>query len=266
MSPVEYKKENDLHIIKITGKSRLTPIVRDGEELFSATVQRAQSKAKLTVCINGCWYGLTDSGKADAFVGHDPVPSADTLNEGFALLGTGALHGHSAPNMFYIAQKLDYTWFMGQGDLTKNRGYYTGIGGLCPLVFKGLKYGDGNLYSKELLNAKLTGEPLPAHKPFLTQRNNNRYAALSRLDNRTGRGGMGFTPTADIVVIAQEHGVGSVSFDTFRDTFIKHGCTNACAVDGSDSVFLWYDGGFKFMSAENKDETQTFGIGIRAET
>lgn len=34
MSPVEYKKENDLHIIKITGKSRLTPIVRDGEELL----------------------------------------------------------------------------------------------------------------------------------------------------------------------------------------------------------------------------------------
>ncbi|QNX50477.1 hypothetical protein IC784_04440 [Acinetobacter seifertii] len=37
MPPVEYTKENDLHIIKITGKSRLTPIVRDGEELFSAT-------------------------------------------------------------------------------------------------------------------------------------------------------------------------------------------------------------------------------------
>ncbi|WP_445407185.1 hypothetical protein [Acinetobacter seifertii] len=87
---------------------------------------------------------------------------------------------------------------MAQGDLTKNRGYYTGISGLCPLIFKGLKYGDGNLYSKEFPNAKLTGEPVPAYKPFLTQRNNNRYAALSRLDNRTRRGGIGFTPTADI--------------------------------------------------------------------
>ena len=180
MSKVKYTKENDLHIIKISGKSRLIPIVRTGEELFSETVKRAQSNAKLTVCINGCWYGLTNSGKADALTGHDPVPSVDTLNEGFALLGTGTLSGHSAPNMFYIAQKLDYTWFMGQGDLTKNQGYYTGIGGLCPLVFKGLKYGDGNLYSKELKNSKLTGEPLPAHKPFLIQRNNNRYAALSR--------------------------------------------------------------------------------------
>ena len=85
------------------------------------------------------------------------------------------------------------------------------------------------------------------------------------MDNRTGRGGIGFTPTADIVVIAQEHGVGSVSFDNFRDTFIKNGCTNACAIDGSDSVFLWYGGSFQFMAGDNKDETQTFGIGVRAE-
>ena len=121
MSKVEYKKENDLHIVKITGKSRLNPIVRDREEHFSETVKRAQSNAKLTVCINGCWYGLTNSGKSDALLGHDPVPSVDTLNEGFALLGTGAISGHSAPNMFYIAQKTDYKWFMGQGDLTKNQ-------------------------------------------------------------------------------------------------------------------------------------------------
>ena len=100
MSKVKYTKENDLHIIKISGKSRLIPIVRTGEELFSETVKRAQSNAKLTVCINGCWYGLTNSGKADALTGHDPVPSVDTLNEGFALLGTGTLSGHSAPNMF----------------------------------------------------------------------------------------------------------------------------------------------------------------------
>lgn len=52
MSKVKYTKENDLHIIKISGKSRLIPIVRTGEELFSETVKRAQSNAKLTVCIS----------------------------------------------------------------------------------------------------------------------------------------------------------------------------------------------------------------------
>lgn len=41
---------------------------------------------------------------------------------------------------------------------------------------------------------------------------------------------------------------------------------NAVSVDGSDSVFLWYNKKFQFKAAEDKDETQIMGIGIRAET
>lgn len=63
---VTYTTENGLHIVSITGKSRLIPIVREREELFQDTVKRASSLANLTVCINASWYGLTSAGSADA--------------------------------------------------------------------------------------------------------------------------------------------------------------------------------------------------------
>ena len=67
---------------------------------------------------------------------------------------------------------------MGQGDLNNKQGFYTGIGGLCPLIVNGLKYGISNTYNKTLTGAVLKGEPLPQHKKYLTQRSNSKYAAL----------------------------------------------------------------------------------------
>lgn len=262
---VRYEFKQGLHIIEIKGKARLVPIIREKEELFSQTVQHAASLAKLTACINACWYSLTNAGYLDTVTGSDPVLSKETKNEGFALLGTGKIYGNSYPALFYIAQKLDYSFAMARGDLSNNLGFYTGMGGLCPLVHQGLVYGNGNRYSKSFKNAKPTGEPLPEHKAYLTQRNDNRYKALSEKPNSTGKAGIGFNSKGHVLIIAQQDGTTGVSFDEFRDMFIKYGYSNACAVDGSDSVFLWYNGGFKFMAAENKNETQTFGIGIRAE-
>ena len=50
MSNIEYRIDNGFHVIKIKGKSRLVPIVREEEEFFSDTVIRAQSKAKRLCC------------------------------------------------------------------------------------------------------------------------------------------------------------------------------------------------------------------------
>lgn len=81
---------------------------------------------------------------------------------------------------------------------------------------------------------------------------------------KAGRVGIGFTPNNDLVVILQEHGTGgTTNFDYFRDLFIKKGCQNACALDGSDSVFLWYGGKFIFKAGIFKNATQVTGIGIR---
>ncbi len=267
MSNIEYRIDNGFHVIKIKGKSRLVPIVREEEEFFSDTVIRAQSKAKLTVCSNACWYSLTRDGYIDVVAGHDPVPAKDSINQGFVLLGTGKLYGGSSPLMFYIAQKQDYSWYMGQGDLNNKQGFYTGIGGLCPLIVNGLKYGISNTYNKTLTGAVLKGEPLPQHKKYLTQRSNSKYAALHAGDNRSGRAGLGVSATGEVIIVAQENGTGgATTYDDFRDIFVKNGCVNAGSTDGSDSVFLWYDGKFKFTAGNDKDESQTIGIGIRAES
>ena len=266
MSEVNFTQKDGFHIIKIKGKSRLIPIVRENEEFFSDTVIRAQSKANLTVCINACWYDVTPSGIADAYAGHDPVLAQETSNQGFALLGTGKRHGKSSPLMFYIAQKIDYSWYVGQGDVPE-KGFYTGVGGLCPLVVNGLKYGTKNIYSKTLKDPVLNGEPHPQHKSYLIQRSNRKYNDLYAGDNRAGRAGLGFDKNGNLIIIVQRHGAGGqISYDGFRDMFISFGCVSAVSVDGSDSVFLWYGGKFQFKAGETKNETQTFGIGIRAET
>lgn len=262
---VTYTFNNGFHIIEIKGKARLTPIIRESEELFSETVKRAASLAKFTVCVNACWYSLTTAGYADAAFLNDAIPSKETLNEGFALRGDGKLYGYSKPEMFYIAQKRDYSLTMRKGDIPAKSDYYTGMGGLCPLIYDGLMYGVGNLYSKKFKNAKLEGEPLPEHKAYMIQRNNNRYKALAAKPNSTGKGGIGFNNKGHILIVVQQDNTAGVAFDELRNTFVRYGYNNACALDGSDSIFLWYNGSFKFMAGDNKNETQTFGIGIRAE-
>lgn len=267
MGIATYKKEGDYHVFICKAKVRLTPIIREEEELFSETVLRSQKAAKFTLCINGSWYGSTKDGIVDAFVGNDPVPAKETINEGIALRGDGKPLGRSSPLMPYIAQKRDYSFEMGIGDPSPNKGHFTGIGGLCPLIINGLKYGETNLYNRELRGAVLNGEPKEAHKPFLIQRSSSRYAALlNNTDKTAGRAGIGFTPTNDLIIIVQEHGTGGgTTFDQFRDLFISKGCKNACAVDGSDSVFLWYGGKVLFKAGNFKNLTQVTGIGIRAE-
>ena len=265
MTAILYSEEFNCKIIEVPPKCRLIPIVRTDEELFSTTVERAYKKAAMHVCINSCWYGLTNQGLIDVLAGDDPVLSSETLNEGFALQGNGVLSGHSSPSMYFIAQKIDYSWFVGKGDLTKSD-YYTGVGGLCPLIVNGLNYGDGNKYSKLIPDSTLVGPPKSEHIPFLIQRNNNKYAALSKLTNDKGRAGFGITSKGGCVVIVKADGVPTeLEFDGFRDIFRRKGCVTALAVDGSDSVFLYHNGQFIIKAGHNKDESQTFGIGFRSE-
>lgn len=163
-----------------------------------------------------------------------------------------------------IAQKLDYSWSAGMGDIPKNQNLRTGVGGLCPLVINGLKYGVSNLYSKSIPEAALHGEPKVAHRPFLTQRSSKTYKDLFDLSNNAGRTGFGVTASGDVIVVVKEHGKPASDFNSFRDIFIRMKCIHAVACDGSDSVFLWYNGKFIVTAAENKNETQTSGVGFRA--
>lgn len=200
---VSYTKEGDYHIIIIKGKSRFVPIIRETEELFSETVTRSQKLANFTLCINGSWYGVPKTYWAEAGIGN-PVHPKNITNEGIALRANGTPLGRTSPDLFYFAQKSDGSYEIGLGDPSSKKGHNTGLGGLCPLVYKGLKYGVTNLYQSKtpLTNTVLTGEPKPEHRPYLVRRSSAKYKGLFEDDyQKAGRVGIGFTPNNDLVVI-----------------------------------------------------------------
>jgi hypothetical protein len=189
--------------------------------------------------------------------------SEETLNEGIVKI-SNKLYGHSSPKMHFIAQRKDYTWLVGQGDPTLSE-YETAVGGLCPLIVRGLKFGDGNLYSKQLSDAQLIGNPLPDHAPYLIQRNNKKFAGLSKEPISKGKAGFGIRNDGSVVIMVQPDGGQGMSYSSFRDSFINYGCNTAVCSDGSDSVFLTYGEIFLEKAGYFKDSTQTIGIGFKSE-
>lgn len=237
---VQYSKEGDYHIVIIKGNIRLTPIIREDEELFSTTTLRSQRLANFNICINASWYDIPYAYYPEAALGN-PVHPKHITNEGIALRANGTPLGKTSPKMFYFAQKKDYTFEIGIGDPSGKKGHRTGIGGLCPLVYNGLKYGSTNQYrnTSQLVQPEIYGEPKPEHREYLIRRSNSKYQGLLEQDNNKGRIGIGFTPKGELIIIAQEDGTGgNTTFNEFRDLFVKKGCLNACAMDGSDSVFF----------------------------
>lgn len=263
----------NVFIVEFGHKCQLIPIVRQDSdaidpsegESFPDTVRREQKNRKIDICTNACWYDLSLNGKSDVFLGDDPVSANETTNQGTALLPSNKRYGNPSPLMAYVAQKEDLTWVFGMGDIPDN-GFYTGIGGMCPLIINGLKYGDGNKYSKVIDGSNIVGEPREQDREFLIQRNNNKYVALLEASRDTpgiGKIGFGITPEGKCYVAVQAHQNPGMTFDDFRDIFINFGCNNAVSGDGSDSVFMFRDGDFVVKSNELKELTMTFGVGFK---
>jgi hypothetical protein len=229
-----------LYIVKID-KCLLVPIVRTveeeqatGEETIEKVVQRAQSLGDLDVCINGVWYDYSYLSAMDG-----SASTADTKNEGEVLLANGKRYGNPSPEGYYAAQRVDCSWDFGYGNLPPS-GFRVGVGGLCPLVINGLKYGVGNKYSKGVpTGAPPVGDPGQKYKNFLVQRNNNKFAALQKESHGVGKSGFGVTQDGTVFVIVQAHAKPGIPFQRFRDIFVTLNCGNAMACDGSDSVFMY---------------------------
>ncbi|HHA1349773.1 TPA: hypothetical protein ACOEER_000804 [Enterobacter ludwigii] len=271
--PVKYydNSAKNVFIVEFDSKCKLVPIVRknadskNNEELFSDTVKRAQTAGRFEVCTNACWFDVTSLGKSDALLGDDSVSANETINQGIALLGTGERYGNSSPLMMYAAQRNDLSWEFGEGDVPSS-GFRVGIGGMCPLIINGLKYGTGNKYSKKIDGAVIFGKPRGEDVPFLIQRNNNKYAALEKAAAAMpgiGKVGFGVTTGGKCYVAVQSHYNTGMSFNDFRDIFLSFNCVNAVAGDGSDSVFMFRDSTFVVESAHNKVELMTIGLGFK---
>ncbi len=64
------------------------------------------------------------------------------------------------------------------------------------------------------------------------------------------------------MVIVQPHAVHGISLEDVRDKLLGIGVDNAVFLDGSDSSLLVVDGNFVTHAGDNKDETNTIGIGF----
>jgi len=270
-NPMTIMDQGALLIVKIE-KCILVPIVRTskeeqarGLETIETVVERAQKLADFDVCINGVWYDYSYWSASQGI-----APLEDTINEGEVLLATGERHGAPSKEGYFAAQKNDLTWQFGYGNLPSS-GFRTGMGGLCPLIINGLKYGAKNEYKAGVPSgAPLIGEPDQKFKQFLIQRSSNKFTALQKTSPRVGKSGFGVTKDGTGIIMVQPHGISKgITTEQFRDTFIGLGCIHAMACDGSDSVFMYRKKTnnnvvFECRPGEWKRNSMTIALGFKS--
>lgn len=262
--------DGNLTYAALTIQAEMSVIRRTAEELFADTVAREVRNNSLRVAINGNFYDVTKSGKSDAFLGHDPIPAAETSSVGHVVIGGSHVEGRDA-DAFFLA--FDPTaavasWYATGGPIASAPRVTAALGGLNPLVIGGLPYGTRNLYSAAApTGGPERGPPGPDHEKFLIQRSNNGYVAAASRGDDTGKVAVAIASAKRrMLVIVQEHGTTGISIDALRDKLIAVGIDHAVLLDGSDSAMLTLEGAPRIVQAENKDETCTIGLGFRYAT
>lgn len=252
--------DNGLIFVAMSDKTKMKPFVRKKEELFSATIKEQSKNFK--VIINGQFYGVSNAGIADALWGNDPVDPKETTAEGRVITDGKIIAGRAAPLMFFIANHWKstprYTFNAGSAPTKAS----SAVGGCGPIIINGLNYGEINQFSGGVVG-KIRGEPTAKNKPHLKQRSNSTFASFITRPPYTGKTIIAHHPSRNLLfVLVLPHGAAGVSLPQVRDKLKKSNFNNAVFLDGSDSSLLVVDGKFITKAGENKDETNTVGIGF----
>jgi hypothetical protein len=235
-------------------------------------VRVAQQKG-LRFVTNALMYSVSYAGLADATVGHDAVAASETSVDGLVLSGSSRLVGRSAPTMFYFAQLAFPVggYSFGSGDPPANGSALTSVGGLGPMIINGLRYGSVNMYAAGVpAGAPSTGDPGATYGPYLIQRSNATYKAFNDRGASVGKVVFAWASAQKrFLAIMQPNGITGVTLDALRDKLLSVGIDNAVFGDGSDSVSFYQNGpnfqggSFIVRAAEDKDETNTVGLGFQ---
>ena len=252
------------------GSVSMRPILRRGEELFTATCTRFVNTYK--VMTNGNYYGLTFGAKVDAAMGHDPVDPAGTLIEGQVVLGEAIVAGGSQPDMFYFAQMVGnapgaksgpgWHFVAGKGD-PPLKGTICALGGVGPLIVHDLPYGLTNSYAKGFAGPG-KGNPGIMLAGALTRRSNATLASVEAKPATTGKTILAYSARHGALLVGvQPHGYSpGQSYVDVADALVLNHFSDAVFLDGSDSSFFVLDGTLEAEPGENKDETMTVGLGF----
>jgi len=267
-------EDGDLRYVAQT-PPEMRVIRRTAEELFSTTVTREVAARNLRVAINGNMFDVSTSGKADIFVGHDPVPAGETSPIGRVIVGGTPVAGSSQPDRFHLSfnsawapvpLRSSVAYRFGPGDPPVGTGgAQVALGGLGPIIIDGLRFGAGNLYRTGVpAGAPVTGPVSAVHLPFLIQKNNNHYVAFQGRGASVGKVVVAINRTQDLllVLVQSQGGSSGMTLDTLRDKLIAVGCSDAVFGDGSDSVMLVAGGTTLIAQGEDKEEATTIGLGF----
>ena len=253
---------------------RMTPILRTAQEPITATVSK--QAGAFDVVVNGNYYDLSFMGKVDAELGR-PAPANDTLVEGEVVSGGKRVAGDSRPQRFYLAEVVNkmhrkpkdppVRFVVRQGDPPTGTGTVAAIGNLGPMIQQGLPYGVGNQY-RPPATGPARGDPGPALRGALTQRNDNTFASVEQRDDRTGKTVIAWSDTAAalLVGVEKDHDQSrpGETYSRLAHALKAAGFTDAVFCDGSDSAMLWVKGRMVVAPGQRKADTMTVALGFTA--
>ena len=266
--------DGSLKYVIFLGAVRMVPILRTAQEPITSTVRK--QAGTFDVVVNGNYYDLTFMGKVEAQLGR-AVPAEDTLVQGEVVSGGKTVAGDSRPQRFYLAEVVNnlrrkskdppFRFAVGRGDPPAGAGTLAAIGNLGPMIQKGLPYGVGNQY-RPPATGPARGDPGPALRGALTQRNDNTFASVEQRDDRTGKTIIAWhdREAALLVGVEKDHDQSRPGETYSRLTHLLRaaGFTDAVFCDGSDSAMLWVRGRMIVAPGERKADTMTVALGFTA--
>ena len=264
---------------------RMAPIIRTAREAITDTVAR-QAMA-YDVIINGNYFGVSYFARAAGVMGM-AQPASGTNIQGQVVADGKVVAGDSRPERFYLAEVKNlmqrtpkqrdphkrplpppppFHFEVGQGDPPIGSGTQAAVGNLGPMLAKGLHYGIGNQY-RPPAKGPSTGDPGPALRGQLTQRNDKTFSSVEARDNRTGKTIVAWhdKENALLVGVEKDHDQGRPGETYTRLTQLlgAAGFNDAVFFDGSDSAMMWYKGRMIVAPGEYKANTMTVAIGFAA--
>jgi hypothetical protein len=255
--------DGDLHYVVMSRQTKMRILLRQDDEYFTTFVDREAPKAGVEVLINGNYYDVNKTAKFWGVLGTSSAAD-NTSPEGHLIQDQVLLDGNSQPNRFYVAQRFAERWEFGFGNPGTSQ-TRCAVGGLGPLLIDGLKYGDGNKYrAGASAGAPATGEPGPADRPYLTQRNNENFNDYHKQGARRGKTVIGYASSDGklIVLHQRESAATGISLEDLRDKLWNAGVDNAVFLDGGNSSLLWVNRVWHTKPGANKNYTNIVGIGF----
>jgi hypothetical protein len=253
--------DGDLYYVVMSIQTKMRIMLRTDDEYFTTFVDREAVKRGYEVVINGNYYDVNTISKFWGVLGTSSAAD-NTSPEGYLVQDQTTIGGNSQSNRFYVAQRMAQRWEFGFGN-PGSVATLCAIGGLGPIIIDGLKYGDGNKYKTGAsAGAPATGEPGPADRPYLIQRNNENFKDYHKQGARRGKTNIGYASSdGKIIVLHQPEGPSrGISLEDLRDKLYACGVDNAVFLDGGNSSFLWVNRIWHTRPGDNKNYTNIVGV------